>query len=70
MLCFVLHHKHCKEVVTFCYIQYTVYDGAKHLLDVAHYTINAFICSTEDISAHQHRVHEAKIYSSWEDKDM
>lgn len=51
---------------TFEYIQYHVYDGTEHVLDVAKYSTHCVICDVEYISSYYHRVHEANVDGSWE----
>lgn len=58
------------EAGTFCYVQYFVYDGTQHVLDVAHYSTQSVISHTEGPSANHHRVHEADISGSWGENEQ
>lgn len=45
-------------------IQNSVYNGADHILDVAHHPTHKLISNGEDVSASDHRVNVAEINTS------
>lgn len=52
------------EAGTFCHIHNSVWHGAENSLEVACYSTHCVLDSSENVSAHRHRIHEANVNTS------